>query len=413
MKSKNKKGIVIIGASVAAVSAVEAIRGVKSRVPVTVISAEAGFCYSRPLISHIGLKKEQFYYRDAKFFKKYKVDSITDEAVSIDGGSITLKSGNRIEYSKLILATGGVPVIPPVKGIKGRNVFSFTTYSDACRIREYSKNKKNAVVIGAGMIGIKAAEYLLALGMDVTMVELMDRPFAAVLDERSGRIVADEIKKHVKLFLKSGVVEIKENYCLLKGGKKIKSDVVICAVGVVPNVKLAAEAGIKVNRGIIVDAAMATSMENVYAAGDCAESLDILSGENRPLPIWPVAHKQGEIAGLNAAGVSARYEGGFIMNSVDIFGYPMITLGMSSAAGDDSVAAFDENKNKYKKIVIRDGKIIGVILLGDINRAGIFTGIIKDRLDVSNFKNDLLKDNFGYIYVPKEEMSSEVLPIEI
>ena len=413
MKNNKNQNIVIIGGSVAAVSAIESIRSRDKSIPVTVITREKEVCYSRPLISYIDLKKEQFYYRNRKFFDKNKVDLVFDEAVSINENSVIIKSGRKVGYSKLILAAGGVPIKPRIKGIDNKNVFTFTTYRNACEIKECAKNKKNAVIIGAGMIGIKAAEYLTALGLNVTMVELMDRPFASVLDEKSGKIVADEIRKHIKLVLKSGVVEIRENASVLKGGKKIKGDIVVCAVGVAPNINLAVNSGIKTNKGIIVDSSMATSMENVYAAGDCTESLDILLNENRSLPIWPVAYKQGSIAGLNALGINEKYEGGFVMNSVDVFGFPMITLGLSNTTGDDSVISYDERKNKYKKIIIRDGKIVGVILLGDISRAGIFTGLIKDRLDVSNLKDDLIKDNFGYIYVPKENMSSEVVPTEI
>ncbi len=413
MKNDKAGNIVIIGGSVSAVSAIESIRQRNKSVPLTVVTAENDVCYSRPLISHIGLKKEQFYYRDRKFFVANKVALVCDTAVSTDGKSVALQSGKKIGYSKLIIAAGGVPVIPKIEGIKGKNVFTFTTYSDALRIKESAKGMKNAVVIGAGMIGIKAAEYLTELGLSVAMVELAGRPFASVLDDKSGKIIANEIKKRIKLILNSSVVKITPGACLLKGGKKIKCDIVVCAVGVVPNVAVAAASGIKTNRGIAVDSHMATSMKNVFAAGDCVEALDILTGENRPLPIWPVAHRQGRVAGLNAIGICENYDGAFVMNSVDIFGLPMITLGLSTAAGDESVVSCDESNSRYKKIILKGGRIIGAILVGDINRAGIFTGLIKDGYDVTNFKNDLLNDNFGYIYVPKENMSSEVVPTEI
>ena len=300
-----------------------------------------------------------------------------------------------------------------LKGINRKNVFTLTNYEDAISIKKFLKNKKEGVIIGCGMIGIKAAEFLKQLGVNITIVELMNRPFASVLDEKSGKIVADEIKKHTKLILNNSVVEITDIECILKSGERIPSDIVICAIGVVPNIDIAKKSGIQVNRGIVVNSSMLTSNKNVYAVGDCSESYDMLIDKNRPLPIWPVAYRQGNVAGNNIVGVKSVYAGGFVRNSVDIFGLPLITLGSSTETACEEFVSVDEKLKKYKKIIVKDNKIIGAILAGDINRAGIITGLIKDKIDVSSFKNDLLKENFGYIYVPKEFRSKEVVPTEI
>ena len=209
--------IVIIGSSVAAISAIETIREKNKNLHITVITTEKDLFYSRPLISYADLTDGQRYYRDKNFFRKNNVDLIFSEATSVKNNSAVLKNKKNVKFSKLLLAVGGKPIIPPtVAGINGKNVFTLTTVEDADNIRKFCKNKKHAVVIGCGMIGIKAAEFLKCLGLDVSIVELMAQPFASVLDDKSGKIIADEIKKHAKLILNNSVYEIKENQCILK-----------------------------------------------------------------------------------------------------------------------------------------------------------------------------------------------------
>ena len=339
---------------------------------------------------------------------------IFDSAISVENDFVVLRSGKKIKYSKLLIAVGGKPIIPSnISGITGKNVFTLTTKDDADNIKKFCKNQKHAVVIGCGMIGIKAAEFLKNLGLQVAIVELAAQPFASVLDDKSGKIVADEIKKHAKLILNNSVYEIKENQCILKNGEKIPADIVICAIGVAPNLDIAKKSQIKTNRGIVVDEFMRTSRKNIYAAGDCTEALDILSGKKMPIPIWPVAFRQGSVAGSSMLVGNVKYAGGFVRNSVDVFGLPLITLGLSNDKSGEEIVFSDEKSKVYKKVTVKDGKIIGAIFVGDISRAGIFTGMIKDGIDVSNFKNEIFSENFGYIYVPKEFRSKEVTPIEI
>ncbi|MBI5574609.1 MAG: NAD(P)/FAD-dependent oxidoreductase [Elusimicrobia bacterium] len=411
MKSSGK--IVIIGSSVAAISAIETIREKNKNLPITVITKDRDLFYSRPLISYTNFTDEQRYYRDKNFFRKNNVDLIFGEATIVKNNSVVLENKKNVKFSELLIAVGGKPITLDIKGIDGKNVFTLTTKDDADNIKKFCKNKKHAVVIGCGMIGIKAAEFLKGLGLNVSIVELMDKPFASVLDEKSGKIIADKIKKHAKLILNNSVSDIKENQCILKNGEKIPSDIVICAIGVVPNLDIAKKSQIKTNRGIVVDEFMRTSRKNVYAAGDCTEALDILSGKKIPIPIWPVAYRQGAVAGSNIAGIAKEYAGGFVRNSVDVFGLPLITLGLSNDKSGEEIVFSDEKSKVYKKAIVKDGKIIGAIFVGDIARAGIFTGMIKDGIDVSNFKNEIFSENFGYIYVPKEFRSKEVTPIEI
>jgi len=177
----------------------------------------------------------------------------------------------------------------------------------------------------------------------------------------------------------------------------------IIAIGVRPNLELIEDTPINYDRGIIVDEYMRTNLEDVYAAGDVAQGKDFLTQGNSVIAVWPVAFRQGKIAGWNMAGRRVAYEGLFAMNSVELAGIPTISFGMTNPPeGDDFeiLTRKDENANFYRKIVLKDNRIVGAIFLGKIERAGIFSGLIKDRLDVSSFKEELLSDDFGLLVLP-------------
>lgn len=161
---------------------------------------------------------------------------------------------------------------------------------------------------------------------------------------------------------------------------------------------------IKVNQGILVNPRMATSVDDVYAAGDVSEGYDRLYQENRVLPILPNAYKQGFIAGVNMAGGSSEYQGGFAMNAIGFFDLPMLTAGIikPNDPGFTEYVQEDQSKQSYKKIVLRDGKLVGYIALNSVDRAGILTGLMEQEVDVTSFQEHLIKEDFGYIHFPPE-----------
>ncbi|HNW91339.1 MAG TPA: FAD-dependent oxidoreductase [bacterium] len=416
-KSDGSAGIVIIGNSAAGIAAIEAIRRQDAAVPVTVISREAGNAYSRPFIIHQHDKPQALAYRDAAFYRRHRVTLVHATADRIDPQAKTVAAGRRVfRYTRLLLAVGGTPVRPPIPGLDLPQVHTLTTLADAQRIQQAVRRGCRAVIIGCGMIGIKAAEYLAGLGAQVTIVELQERPFAAVLDAASGTMVTEQLRRHATLLLGDSVARITATQCVLQSGTELPADLVVCAIGVVPDLALAAGAKLRTARGILVDEQQRTSQRDIFAAGDCAAAMDLLAGERRPLPVWPIAFRQGTVAGTVMAGGTAAYAGGFLLNSVSVFGMPLITLGLSTlpaGAGVEELVPAEPQRGTYKKIILRDGKIVGAILVGDIDRAGIITGIMSDGICVEPFKHDLLRDEFGYIYVPKEFRSREVEPTEV
>ncbi len=407
----------IIGNSAAAVGAVEAIRRNDKGNSITMISDEPHHVYSRPLISYLlaeHTKEDKMYYRDESFYKENNVETVFNKRVTgVDTKKkqVILENKKKIDYDKLLIATGGTPFVPPIKGKDRKNVYTFTKWSDATEILKVSKNVKKAVVIGAGMIGLKAIEGLNAIGIDVTVVELAPEVLSRALDKDASRIVQRKMEEAgVEVITNNEVVEIsgKGNIAsgvVLRDKKKIKCDLVIVAIGVIPNTGFIKESGIKINRGIVVDEKMGTNIKGVYAAGDVVEALNMLTNEKMPIPIWPLAYRQGSIAGDNMSGGSQVYKGGFPMNSIEFLGAPTISLGIIDPRGEgyESLIKNDAKNGNYKRIIIKNERLVGAILVGaDVDRAGILTGLIKEQKPVTAFKDKLLDRNFGFVHMSRE-----------
>ena len=407
----------IIGNSAAAVGAVEAIRRNDKGNPIIIISDEPHHVYSRPLISYLlagHTKEDKMYYRDENFYKENNVETVFNKRVTgVDTKKkqVILEDKKKIDYDKLLIATGGTPFVPPIKGKDRKNVYTFTKWSDAEDIIKISKKVQKAVVIGAGMIGLKAIEGLNAIGIDVTVVELAPEVLSRALDKDASRIVQRKMEEAgVEVITNNEVVEItgKGNTAtgvVLRDKKKIKCDLVIVAIGVIPNTGFIKESGIKINRGIVVDERMETNVKGVYAAGDVVEALNMLTNEKMPIPIWPLAYRQGSIAGDNMSGGTLVYKGGFPMNSIEFPGAPTISLGIIDPRGEgyESLIKNDSKNGNYKRIIIKNERLVGAILVGDdVDRAGILTGLIKEQKPVTAFKDKLLDRNFGFVHMPKE-----------
>ena len=432
---------VIIGNSAAAVGAVEAIRQHDAENPITIISDETHHVYSRPLVCHLlgeMVDEERMYYRPPDFYEQHQVEPMLGvRATGIDtqAKTVSLAGGGTVAYDRLLLAVGGKPFVPPVEGIDLDGVFTFTKWEDAQKIDRYIKDNdvQSALIVGGGLIGIKAVKALMARGLRLTVVELADRILSTSFDHTASKL-AESILRRAGTEVVTGttVTEIvgkdggsgrsdgsyrsRVDHAVLQDGEKVDCDLVIFGIGVRPNLDLLLpeperQTGIKVNRGIIVDAHMQTSVEGVYAAGDCVETYDMILGTERPIAIWPHATRQGHVAGCNMAGVEKTYEGGFPMNSEDIAGVPTISVGLTDLEGQippedrdeyGIIEKYDRAALTYKRLVLHRDRLVGAICVGDIDRAGIYTGLIRDQVDVTPFKEHLLSGSFGLISLPKE-----------
>ncbi len=410
---------VIIGGSVGGIGAVEAIRQVDPVGELTVISEEPFPQYSRPMISEYVSREatlETMKYRGDQFWKKNNVQALTGRtAVNIDFSKkqVELDGGDIVDFEKLLIATGGKPFVPRMEGGEKEGVFTFTELSSAKGLESKLEESRSAVVIGGGLIGVSATEALMKRRIKVTLVELKDKILSLILDEKASEI-AEKVLTEAGVTIITGqtvqqIVGRKDNEDAVGGvimtdGTEIPCDLVVVAIGVIPRTELVKGTDVKVNRGILVDRFMRTNIPDVYACGDVAEAHDFLLNGNRLLPLWPLAHLGGRVAGYNMAGKKAEYFGGTVMSALKYFDLPIISVGMMNPedTGDYEVLVeYHPEKTVYKKIVLKNGVIVGFIFLGDIEKSGMFFQLMKNRVNVGGIKGSLLSEDFGLLTLPQ------------
>jgi NAD(P)H-nitrite reductase large subunit len=439
MARAEKIKYLIIGNSAGGIAAAEAIRGVDKVGTLAIVSDEPYPAYSRPLISeHLseGRPLERMLYRPADFYQKNKIKAVLGDRVArinFTEHNIELESGRIIAWQKLLLATGGVPIVPNIEGKDLKGVFTFTTLDDAKAIDRFLRQRQGklkAVVIGGGLIGVSATEALLKRGVEVGIVEMKDWVLNTILDEEAAALEAtalsgagvDIITGHTIAKINSSMLG-EVNGVSRDDGRSIPCDMVVVAIGVIPRLDLAADNGVKTNRGIIVDRRMATSIAGVYACGDVSEAYDFVYGENRLTPVWPNAYVGGRVAGLNMAGKKAEYGGGTAMNALKYFGVNILSAGMVNVPDDSYEVLIKRGDGVYKKVIIKDGRIRGMVFAGDIEKAGIIYNLMKDKVKVGSFKEELVAEDFGLaslpekiwrarLEIPASEEASIVPPVE-
>ncbi|RQW77083.1 MAG: NAD(P)/FAD-dependent oxidoreductase, partial [Geobacter sp.] len=339
---------------------------------------------------------------------------LNSEVVAIDDGKkqVKLAGGEALPYDRLLIATGGDPFVPPIVGLADKEkVFTFTTWDDAAKLKGIAADIERVVVIGGGLIGLKAAEGLHLLDKQVTIVELADRILSAAFDRPAGRIVAKKMKANgIEVITEDTVVQVEGEGAeitgvTLKSGDFIPCDTVIVAIGVRPAAGFLKGSPVEVNRGVIVNDRMQTSAEAIFAAGDVAEASDFFSGQKNPMPIWPDAYIQGDIAGTNMAGGEKGYSGGLAMNSIEFFKVSTISMGITNPAEPreyEILTYLDAENYQYRKIVLQDNLLVGAVLVGNVDRAGIFAGLIREKIDTAPFKEKLLAVDFGIIHLSRD-----------
>lgn len=418
----------IIGNSAGGIGAAEAIRECDKTSPITIVSDEPYPAYSRPLISEYLATKcplERMLYRPPDFYEKSGIRLLSGRtAVRIDIKDQTaeLEDGAEINWDKLLLATGGSPIVPPIDGRKSTGVFTFTTLADARAIDKFIKKGMRAVVIGGGLIGVSVTEALERRGLKVTIVEMKDRILNTILDETASAIAAETLEKNgVKIITNHTVTEINSEFTTdrihavtLDDSRGISCEVVIIAIGVRPRTEIASEAGIRVNRGIVVNRTMMTSHPGIYACGDVVEAYDFIHGENRVTPIWPNAYLGGRVAGFNMAGRPTVYAGGTALNSIKYFGMAITSAGVFAPVDSTGEVVTTKNGEVYRKLILKNGRLSGFIFCGDIERSGIIYGLMRDQVDVAGYKQTLIADEFSYISLPepvwRERLASTFKP---
>lgn len=387
---------VIIGGSAAAIGCIEGIRSVDKTGEIILITRETEWNYSRPLISYLlegKTTRDKMWCRPDSFFTRNGVTVKAGVlATTLDAGdrTVRLSTGERLAYDRLLAATGSRPFVPPIPGLETvERTFCFQTLSDASALAEALRPESRVLILGAGLTGVKCAEGIRGLCAQIAIADLAPRVLPAVLDDTAAAMVQARMEeKGVRFYLNDSAAAFRGNTARLQSGTELEFDVLVTAVGVRPNMQLVADAGGAVDRGILVDGRCATTLPDVYAAGDCAQGYDAVSGEKRMLPLWPNAVLQGETAGINMAGGRADYTQGIALNASGVFGLHMVTAG--SYEGESFTVQRD---GSYKRLVTADGVLKGVIMVGDVSRAGIYTDLIRKKKPLSEIDFDLIRES--------------------
>ncbi len=387
---------VIIGGSAAAIGCIEGIRSVDKTGEIILITGETEWNYSRPLISYLlegKTTRDKMWCRPDSFFTRNGVTVKAGVlATALDAGdrTVRLSTGERLAYDRLLAATGSRPFVPPIPGLETvERTFCFQTLSDASALAEALRPESRVLILGAGLTGVKCAEGIRGLCAQIAIADLAPRVLPAVLDDTAAAMVQARMEeKGVRFYLNDSAAAFRGNTARLQSGTELEFDVLVTAVGVRPNTQLVADAGGAVDRGILVDGRCATTLPDVYAAGDCAQGYDAVSGEKRMLPLWPNAVLQGETAGINMAGGRADYTQGIALNASGVFGLHMVTAG--SYEGESFTVQRD---GSYKRLVTADGVLKGVIMVGDVSRAGIYTDLIRKKKPLSEIDFDLIRES--------------------
>ena len=389
---------VIIGNSTAAIGGIEGIRSLDHESEITLVATEKHHTYCRPLISYLLYGKtdlERMKYRSDNFYEKNGVKALLGETtVKIDreNKKVVLESGKELSYDKLLIATGSRPFVPPIEGVDTVDKkFTFMSLDDALALEKAIDKNTKVLIMGAGLIGLKCAEGILDKAASITVADIANRILPSILDESASEIVRAQLEeKGIKFILGSGVSAFSKNTATLSDGKEVPFDVLVIASGVRPNTALISEAGGEVDRGIIIDESSKTSLDDIYAAGDCAQGYDSSIDAKRILALLPSAYMQGYCAGENMAGKESVYTKDIPMNAIGFFGSHIITAG----AYEGEEINIDCPEGSYKKFFVKDGLLKGFILIGEtVARAGIYTSLIREKTPLSTIDFDLISKN--------------------
>lgn len=384
--------IVIIGNGAAGNAALEEIISKDKTNDITVITTESTPIYYRPMLSEYLSEPEvpkRFYLHDQNWYDEHGVKvHYQMEVQKIDPSSQTILLPNdvKLKYDKLILCTGSRNFIPPLPGVKLGGVMDLRTLSDAELIKYKAKSARKTVIIGGGLLGLEIGWQLRKLNISVTVVEMMDRLLPRQLDTEASVIFEEKVAA-------TGIEVIKGVQTLelvgqewvegvkLSNGETIEADFVIVSIGIRADVALAKESGLNINRGIVVDDFMQTSVKNIYAAGDCAEHNSI------NYAIWPEAIEQGKIAGLNAIGIRSVYEPVVPFNIYH--GMNMRLFSIGDVGGDPAKTYTIEHfkaEDHFEKFFYVDDVIVGGILIGNIAKSSKLKKAVASGLKKGSFE---------------------------
>lgn len=393
---------VIVGNGIAGITAAQSIVRADQTTEVHIFGAEHYAYYRRPRLWEFiagEIKQDSLYFRPPDWYAERGIHlHLGVRATALDPAAhrLTLSDGSTAEYDCLLLATGGRPFVPLFEGADKEGVFTLCTLDDALAIKTYARHVRSAAIIGGGLLGLETARALCTAGLEVTVIEFAPYLLPRQLDAEGAQVLQVLLEGQGLLILTGAATEAilgngHATGVRLKDGRVVDGGLVLISTGIRSRVELAREAGLEVNRGVAVDEQLRTSGADVYAAGDVAEF------EGRVYGIIPAATEQAQVAAANmVAHGSATYHGTIPSNTLKIVSIDLTCLGEATAVGDEFVILrkVDAAVGVYRRLTLRDGKIVGAILLGDTQSVRPVKQLIASGRDVSGYGERLLDENF-------------------
>jgi NADH oxidase (H2O2-forming) len=395
-KDKRPEQFVVVGNGIAGISAAYTIRRYNKEAKITIISEESHPTYSSCMLFNYlsgEISRERVFVRELSDYSKDNIQLIASEkvtALDIERKKVGWQAGS-IGYDKLIIATGSKPLIPSMKGINRKGVFTFKSIEDADSICKWKGC--TAVVIGSGPIGVEASLALKRRGYQVFLIELLDRILPQVFDGYPASLIKDVLEGNgIDFACQERVAEIlggKRVEGVASDRRKIKCDTVILATGMRPE-KSFVEGIVELGKlgGIKVNDRMATSIPDVYACGDCVEARSLFDGRPILSLLWHNARLQGEVAGSNAVGIPRTYTGSLNITSVDVFGLKAVSIGRIETCPESDLKIIEVRRNEgYRRLVLSNEVLVGVQSINWDEDLGFFLSAILRKEKVRSYKD--------------------------
>lgn len=397
--SEAKEKFVIVGSGVAAVSAANAIRMRNKVAEITLISAESSYPYYRPALSDLIVKDvpaEEFNLNPETWYAENNINlmlNTTVQSVNANSKVVVLTDGQELAYDKLILATGSSNFIPPIHGAQTEGVFNVKYKEDSLALRAYAQGKKHAVIIGGGVLGLEAADALQDLGLNVTVLEAVDRIMPRQLDESASTFMS-QVLANRNIDLRTGVsaqeIISKDGrvYGVKVADELIETDLVVISVGVRANTQLAQTANLNIERGIVVNEHMQTSVADIYACGDVAQFDGIATN------LWAPAIEQGKVAGISAVGDSATFTNKVEPLSLIAFDTELFSVGAYPTESlEQYQILMDANPatGHFKKLYFKDNHLVYGVLFKDISKANVLLNGVRNGDDYATVISKLYR----------------------
>ena len=395
--------VVIVGNGTAGVTAAKTMTELNPELKIGIYSKEKYPYYFRPklpdLLGGSVRPEEIFAYSDEWYVKRNIEVHLGVEVTQILPSEkvVVLATGEEVSYDKLLLAPGSHSFVPPIQGVEKTGVFTLRTIDDALKIKEYAGDKKRAIVIGGGLLGLEASRALRSVGLNVTVIEFFPRLLPRQLDEEGASLLKSKIEDMgIMVQLNAESEEILGNGgisgMVLKDGRRIEGELVLISAGIRSNAEVAQQAGIRVKKGILVDEYMKTSVDDIYAAGDVAEYKDRMWG------IIPAAIDQAKVAAANIAGKNkVAYKETVPYTTLKVVGVDLTSIGIISPVEGEGCKELRKARPKegiYKKLVLKEGKLVGAIFLGDRKDVTPVNKLIMEKANISKYADRLLDENF-------------------